>query len=345
MQSLSTEEAFSPFLQPNATWKKKTKKNPLRGFTGPDASEKTTILELMLLRITGFAPVLSRQTIVKNSTSLNYIWEALELYYGIDNCHDPNICLSQSSTPHQPSHRSHSEPSQTTLLEIETSQAPKDAKEWSESAPLHQDTQLSPSEPSLTAIPEEETSQAPQHVSEQSKSAPLLHDTQKSPSTAVDLINQHESLNVQDTTSHGQPTQESTGEAGDPQTLATFSRPLAKSCIQRDLPEHFPGNHVSRPDYSLLSSGPVFADSCELDHPSYPVTPLHSQIILCSIFLGIGIQLSLFNNLRFQLLPFAHCPSHKVILLMPVQQNGHILTSKPGIEIHFLMCKMSSSTL
>ena len=34
MQSLSTEEAFSPFLQPNATWKKKTKKNPLRGFTG-----------------------------------------------------------------------------------------------------------------------------------------------------------------------------------------------------------------------------------------------------------------------------------------------------------------------
>ena len=273
MQSLSTEEAFSPFLQPNATWKKKTKKDPLRGFTGPDASEKTTILELMLLRITGFAPVLSRQTIVKNSTSLNYIWEALELYYGIDNCHDPNICLSQSSTPHQPSHRSHSEPSQTTLLEIETSQAPKDAKERSESAPLHQDTQLSPSEPSLTAIPEEETSQAPQHVSEQSKSAPLLHDTQKSPSTAVDLINQHESLNVQDTTSHGQPTQESTGEAGDPQTLATFSRPLAKSCIQRDLPEHFPGNHVSRPDYSLLSSGPVFADSCELDHPSYPVNP------------------------------------------------------------------------
>ena len=60
MHNLSTEEAFLPFLEPNATWKKKTKNSPLRGFTEPDASEKTTILELMLLRITGFAPVLSR---------------------------------------------------------------------------------------------------------------------------------------------------------------------------------------------------------------------------------------------------------------------------------------------
>ena len=85
MHSLATEEAFSPFLQPNAAWKKKTKKSPLRGFTGPDVSEKTTILELMLLRITGFAPVLSRQTIVRSSTSFDCIWEALELYNGIDN--------------------------------------------------------------------------------------------------------------------------------------------------------------------------------------------------------------------------------------------------------------------
>ena len=237
MHSLSTQEACSPFLQPNATWKKKTKKNPLRGFTGPDASEKTTILELMLQRITGFAPVLSCQTIVKNSTSLNCIWEALQLYYGIGSCHDPNICLSQSSTAHQPSYRSYSEPSQIAIPDKETSQAPKDTREQSESAPLHHDRQLSPSAP-------------------------------------VNLINQHGSPNVHDTTSHGQPTQESTGEADDPQTLATFTRPLTRCCIQRDdLLEHFPGNHVNRPDDSLLSSGPVFSDSCELDQPSYPVNP------------------------------------------------------------------------
>ena len=250
MHSLSTEEAFSPFLQPNATWKKKTKKNPLRGFTGPDASEKTTILELMLLRITGFAPVLSRQTIVKNSTSLNCIWEALQLYYGIDSCHDPNICLSQSSTPHQPSYRSYSEPSQIAIPEIETSQSPKDTREQSESAPLHHDRQLSPSAP-------------------------------------VNLINWHDSPNVHDTTSHGQPTQESTGEADDPQTLPTFTRPLARCCIQRDhLLEHFPGNHINRPDDSLLSSGPVFSGSCELDQPSYPVNPSSKPDHLVQHFSG-----------------------------------------------------------
>ena len=178
------------------------------------------------------------------------MWEALQSYYGIDSCHDPNICLSQPSTPHQSSNRSYSEPSQTALPEIETSQAPKDAREQTGSAPLH-------------------------------------HDTQKSPSAPVDLINQRVSLNVHDITSHGQPTQESTGEADDPQTLATFTRPLAKSCIQRDLPIYLPGNHVSRPDDSLLSSGPVFADSCELvQHYSYPEKPSPQSNLLVQHFSG-----------------------------------------------------------
>ena len=120
MCTLSTEEIFSPFLQPNATWRRKTKNCPFRGFTGPDASEKTTILELMLLRIAMFAPVLSRHTIVKNSISLDSIWKALHLYYGIDSCSHPAICLSQFSTPHQPSYRPCSEPSQTALESIST---------------------------------------------------------------------------------------------------------------------------------------------------------------------------------------------------------------------------------
>ena len=145
MHTLSTEEAFSPFLQPNATWKKKTKNRPLRGFTGPDASEKTTILELMLLQIAGFAPVLSRQTVVKNLTSLSSIWEALQLCYGVDDCCDSTSSLSQSSALHQPSCRSYSEPSQTVPPTLETLQTHMDTREQSECIPQEvQHTLLAP---------------------------------------------------------------------------------------------------------------------------------------------------------------------------------------------------------
>ena len=160
-------------------------------------------------------------------------------------------------------------------------------------------------------------------------------------------MNQRESLNVQDTTSYGQPTQESIGEEDDSQTLVTFTRPLAKSCIQRDLSEHFPGNHVhvSRPDNSFLSDGPVFADSCELDQPSYPVNPSLQPDHLVQHFSAEWHSAKFPQQLAISPANFAHYPSHKVILLMPVQQNGHIPTSKTGIALYFLMCKMSSSTL
>ena len=69
--TVSQEEIFAPFLQPDTTWGKKTRKNECRCFTGPDAANKSAILELMLLRIATFAPAVVRHTIVKNSTSLD----------------------------------------------------------------------------------------------------------------------------------------------------------------------------------------------------------------------------------------------------------------------------------
>ena len=80
---LSLEDKFAPFLQPDASWGKKTKSNLSRGFTGKSAANRAATLDLMLGQIANFAPVISRNTIIKNSTSLKTIWDAIRLYYGI----------------------------------------------------------------------------------------------------------------------------------------------------------------------------------------------------------------------------------------------------------------------
>ena len=75
---LSLDEQFNQFLVENCAWKKKTKTDPLHGFIdiedGSSTQQEVTRLELMLRQITNFAPVISRNTIIKNSTSLNNIW-------------------------------------------------------------------------------------------------------------------------------------------------------------------------------------------------------------------------------------------------------------------------------
>ena len=142
---LSQEEIFRRFLLPGVTWGKKTKRNPFRGFTGSDAASKTTILELILLRIAVFAPVLSRHTVIKNSTSLNSIWDSLCLYYGLDNFSEPNISLAQYS--HQQSCKLYSKPFQTAPVPQETSQAQQESIEHSENAQTSFIVHLSQSAP------------------------------------------------------------------------------------------------------------------------------------------------------------------------------------------------------
>ena len=44
--------------------------------------EKNVHLELMLGQIANFCPVISRNTIVKNSTSVKSIWQAIRAHYG-----------------------------------------------------------------------------------------------------------------------------------------------------------------------------------------------------------------------------------------------------------------------
>jgi hypothetical protein len=80
------------YLEEKATWKKKTKDNPNRGYiddaadgdgkVATTAKVKAANLDLMLGQIANFAPIISRNTIIKNSTSLSSIWKAIRLYYG-----------------------------------------------------------------------------------------------------------------------------------------------------------------------------------------------------------------------------------------------------------------------
>ena len=82
------DQNFAPLIIAGTTWSKRSKTNRTRGFTadvaveGKTAEQKATILELMLGQIANFCPIISRQTIVNNSTSLDQIWQVIRAHYG-----------------------------------------------------------------------------------------------------------------------------------------------------------------------------------------------------------------------------------------------------------------------
>ncbi len=87
---LSFNTNFARFLAPNATWLKATTANPHRGLTDDTAGEnrvtkedKLKQLDLFLGQIANYAPIISRNQITKNSTSLTDIWSKLREHYGI----------------------------------------------------------------------------------------------------------------------------------------------------------------------------------------------------------------------------------------------------------------------
>jgi len=83
---LSLDNTFAPFLE--STWLK-SKNNPTRGLhddgllanDGRTAAQKKIQLELMLGMIANYAPVISRNTIIKQSTSLASVWTLIKQHY------------------------------------------------------------------------------------------------------------------------------------------------------------------------------------------------------------------------------------------------------------------------
>ena len=89
---LSLDPNFASFLLEDTAWLWKTSSSPLRGFEndGEDvlaanrrtAAQKVIHLELILGQIANYCPVISRNIIVKNSTSVKGIWQAIRAHYG-----------------------------------------------------------------------------------------------------------------------------------------------------------------------------------------------------------------------------------------------------------------------
>ena len=90
VHTLSLDSSFKPFLKNDVTWEKHTSASPNRGFVDDDTTatnaktkeEKVTTLNLMLGQIANYATVISRNQIVKSSTSLSDIWNKIRQHYG-----------------------------------------------------------------------------------------------------------------------------------------------------------------------------------------------------------------------------------------------------------------------
>ena len=84
---LSEDPKFAELLKPGTIWQKKSKSSPNRGFTntsgGETAQQKVVVLERMLGQIANYCPVISRNSIVKNSTYIDSIWQSIRLHFGL----------------------------------------------------------------------------------------------------------------------------------------------------------------------------------------------------------------------------------------------------------------------
>ena len=80
MYGLALDKSFASYLEPKVTWLKKTKASPQRGFENDSisvpeaerrtAEQKVATLALMLGQIANYCPTISRNSIIRNSTSL-----------------------------------------------------------------------------------------------------------------------------------------------------------------------------------------------------------------------------------------------------------------------------------
>ena len=92
LYGFSLNPSFAPFLVNGMAWCRKSNNIPNRGLisdneTVPEnkrqtAAQKAAALELMLGQIANYCTVISRQTIINNSTSLSYIWQAIRTHFG-----------------------------------------------------------------------------------------------------------------------------------------------------------------------------------------------------------------------------------------------------------------------
>ena len=92
MYTLSLDSSFKAYIKKDASWKKATKADPNRGFADDGAAvaeavrqsaeQKVYALEMMLGQIANYAPIINRNTITKQSTSLKSVWQVIRQHLG-----------------------------------------------------------------------------------------------------------------------------------------------------------------------------------------------------------------------------------------------------------------------
>lgn len=104
---LGLNDNFAPYLLPDATWGRDSSATPYRGYTddagvnddpptGVRKKEKARQFELFLGQIANWPVVISRNQIVKNSTSLKDVWSKLREHYGLQTSGSKFIDLMNS---------------------------------------------------------------------------------------------------------------------------------------------------------------------------------------------------------------------------------------------------------
>ena len=111
---LSLDQNFAPFLSPDVSWDKKGKKSPTRGFVddantvtnAKTAQQKVVQLEMCLGQIANFCPIISRRTIVDQSTSVSHIWQLIRAHFdlfinaGSNHLHNNQFAICQFCCMH-----------------------------------------------------------------------------------------------------------------------------------------------------------------------------------------------------------------------------------------------------
>ena len=107
---LTLDPLFAPFLADGTTWQRKTAGNRNRGLQDDvapvpaeyrrTAVEKNASLDVMLGQIANACPVIARIAIVKQSTSVNSIWEQIRLHFGFESCLIEELNMSDTCGIH-----------------------------------------------------------------------------------------------------------------------------------------------------------------------------------------------------------------------------------------------------
>ena len=131
--------------------RKKNCTNPLCGFTADGdtvseaqrktAQQKVALLDLMLGQIANFCPVISRNFIIKSSTSIDNIWQTIRLHFGL---HTSGACFLDLSDICLDHNERHKDPFQRIQSFFDDNLLTKDCSITNHGEEISEDEEISP---------------------------------------------------------------------------------------------------------------------------------------------------------------------------------------------------------